>query len=296
MATITERIDTRRLSLDANGQSAGTRSFSILGVQNAAGALVAFNDLAGSKIFPDNPALVFDRVDIEGRNGNSLYIATASYSTFKGGRRQQDPTDAPPVPFFGWAYGKETVKIPLAYQVDITTRAGDEELTKRVWTATTQDITERRIKRTLKVSFRAANTAQLDIIADQDRKVHKIRGIQYLFLGADVSQSATDQTEFVITYSWELDRGTFITPTESTLVAFPGFPLPDPGTGARKMYIVAPDSATQTNSGSIRLRRPYSVLDLVASDEPTQLPRAVEFMPYEIDDDGWRGLPGMVPL
>lgn len=296
MASITEKIDTRSISRDANGQAAGTRTFTVTGVQSAAGAVLAWEDLAGGRVHPDNPFLVFDRVDVVGSNGNTVYTVRASYSTFKGGRRQQDPLEPTAHPFFGWQYAKVDVSIPLAYQIDITTRAGDQENTKTVWTAELKPIAERRVRRTLKVGYTTSNSATLDVIAEQDRKIHRIRGVQYLFMGAEVSQNSTEQTEYVITYTWELDRGTFITPTTSALVAFPGSPLPDPGNGIRNMYIVAADSAIQTTSGAIRIRQPYHTLDMVAARVPTDLPRAVEFLQYETDDEGWQSLPGMVPL
>ncbi len=42
-----------------------------------------------------------DRVNVEGRNGNTLFIVTASYSSFGGFLKRDEPEEAF-VPFFGW--------------------------------------------------------------------------------------------------------------------------------------------------------------------------------------------------
>ena len=111
-----------------------------------------------------------------------------------------------------------------------------------------------------------------------------------------MSQDSNDQTAYTITYSWELDVGTIITPTPSALIAFEDQPLPDPGNGLRNIYILAPSTARQNGPNAIRIRTPYHTLDVVASRNPTTPPRAVELLTYEVDNDGWRSLPGMVAL
>ena len=296
MASIAELIDARKFSRDEEGHIAGTRVFRVLQAQNEQAAKIAFDAMEDARIFPGYPFAVLDRVDIQGTNGNTLYLVNATYSTFRGGRRERDPQAVPAVPFFGWAYAKETVEIPFAYQNTITTRTGDDEVTAVVWDAKTVKVPERRIRRSLKVEYVSPNSAALDIIATQDHNIHTIRGMRYLFLGASVEQDTKDQTRYLITYTWELDRGTTITPTQSTLVVFPDTPLPDPGTGRQYGYICAPREGVVNPSGSVLIRKPYTTMDLVANQNAQAFPEAVLIQQYDEDTTGWQSLPGMVPL
>jgi len=296
MATIAELIDSRKFSRDEEGHIAGTRVFRVLQAQNEQAAKIAFDALEGSNQFPGYPFVVLDRVDIQGTNGNTLYIVNATYTSFRGGRRQRDPDTIPDVPFFGWQYAKETVEIPFAFQKTITTRTGDDEETAVVWDAKTVKVAERRVRRTLKVAYESDQTNSLDVIAEQDHKIHRIRGKDYLFLGADVQQDSKDQTRFLITYTWELDKGTTITPTASTLVVFPDSPIPDPGTGRRYGYICAPREGVVNPNGSVTIRKPYTTMDLIANQNARDIPEAVLIQTFENDPDGWQTLPGMVPL
>lgn len=296
MASIAELIDSRKFSRDEEGHLAGTRVFRVLQAQNEQAAKIAFDALEDSRVFPGYPFAALDRVDIQGTNGNTLYVVTATYTSFRGGRRQRDPDTLPDVPFFGWSYAKETVDVPFAYLKTITTRTGDNEDSAIVWDAKTVKVAERRVRRSLKVSYESDDTSTLDVIAAQDHRIHTIRGTKYLFLGASVEQDSKDQTRFLITYTWELDRGTTITPTESTLVVFPDSPIPDPGTGRQYGYICAPREGIVNANGSITIRKPFTVMDLVANQNARAIPEAVLIQTFENDPDGWRSLPGMVPL
>ena len=293
---IREAIDSRAVSKDANGQKAGARTFLSIGVPNPAAALAEFDALADARVHPDDAGLVFDRVDCRGQNGNTVYVVTATYTTFRGGRRPTEPQATADNPVFGWDYQKVTVEIPVAYQQTITTRSGDRSVTAIVWDAKTVKVAERRIVRSLRVAFETDNSSTLDIIADQDRKLHTIRGREYLFLGASVSQDSKDQRRYLIEYTWELDRGTIIRNTPSTLIIFPDAPIPAPGTGGRLMYILAPADAVVLPSTSVRLRTPYHTLDAIAAADARTPPEAVQILAYDSDPEGWRGLPGMVPL
>jgi len=296
MASIAELIDSRKFSRDEEGHLAGTRVFRVLQAQNEQAAKIAFEAMEDSRIFPGFPGAVLDRVDIQGTNGNTLYLVNATYSSFRGGRRERDPQTLPTEPFFGWSYAKETVDVPFAYRKTITTRTDDDEVTAVVWDAKTVKVAERRVRRSLKVEYISDNTATLDVIAAQDHRVHTIRGTKYLFLGASVEQDTKDQTRFLINYTWELDRGTTVVPTESTLVTFPDTPFPDPGTGRQYGYICAPREGVVNANGSVTIRKPYTVMDLVANQDAQAFPEAVLIQTFEEDADGWRTLPGMVPL
>lgn len=292
---LNEVIDTRQISKDANGQIAGSRTFHAF-VTSPAAALAEFDLDPGTRLYPDNPALVFDRVDVRGTNGNTLYVLTATYSTFRGGRRQQEPETTTDNPFFGWDYQREVVELPSAYRQTLTTRSGDIEETKIVWNVTKAKVDERRVLRTVTVSFITDNASNLDIIADQARKIHKIRGREYLFLGADVSQDPKDQTRYRIKYTWQLDSGTTVRfssgvfavrPQDADLIGPLRFPQP--------VIFLAPEDVDVSGYSAL-IRKPYTIVDVVANPDPTMPPSAVAIYPYDEDPDGWRGLPGMVPL
>ena len=293
MASIAELIDSRKFSRDEEGHIAGTRVFRVLQAQNEQAAKIAFDALEDSRVFPGYPFAAPDPVDIPGTNGNTLNGVPATYTSFRAGRRQRDPDTLPDVPFFGWSYAKETVDVPFAYLKTITTRTGDNEDSAIVWDAKTVKVAERRVRRSLKVSYESDDTSTLDVIAAQDHRIHTIRGTQYLFLGASVEQDSKDQTRFIITYTWELDKGTTITDTQSVRVIFPE---ELPPAGPPRGYICAPRGAVRNANGSLTIREPYTVMDLVANQSANRSPEAVLIQTFENDPDGWRSLPGMVPL
>lgn len=310
MATIAELIDSRKYSRDQNGNEAGSRSFRVLQVQNEAGARDEFFQLADCRIFPGCPGMVLDRVDVEGKNGNTVFVVNATYSTF-GGFRKREEIENGVRPFFSWSYTKETVELPFTFLINVTTSTENQSTTLPVATAKIVKISERRIMRILKTRYQTQNVASLDIIAEQDRKIHRIKGQQYLFMGADVQQDPKDQTSFVITYSWQQDRGTYITAKGNSGVyvsageQFNPVTL-DPQT-QRFGYVIAapienviPGPRTQ---GRFLVRPPYSTLDLVPANisvdfETDKLfpPQAVAIYQYDEDDNGWRSLPGMIEL
>lgn len=306
MASIAELIDSRQYTRDRNGKEAGTRVFRVLQAQNEAGARDEFYALTDYNRFPGaGIGCILDRVNVEGRNGNTLFIVTASYSSFGGFLKRDEPEEAF-VPFFGWGYKKVTVKLPLIYAQEITTSSGESSVTKLVWSAKTIDISESRLIRTLKVRYQTDNSNTLDVIAEQDRKLHLIRGKQYLFTGADVQQDLKDPSVFLITYSWEQDNGTkvVVTPTARGFVAGVGLgssedEKPDKIKGIG--YICGAINGqlfdkVYTFANTVYMRMPYFQIDLVAQATEDGSPRPVPIKIYDEDDDGWQQLPGMVPL
>lgn len=306
MASIAELIDSRQYTRDRNGKEAGTRVFRVLQAQNEAGARDEFYALTDYNRFPGaGVGCILDRVNVEGRNGNTLFIVTASYSSFGGFLKRDEPEEAF-VPFFGWGYKKVTVKLPLIYAQEITTSSGESSVTKLVWSAKTIDISESRLIRTLKVRYQTDNSNTLDVIAEQDRKLHLIRGKQYLFTGADVQQDLKDPSVFLITYSWEQDNGTkvVVTPTARGFVAGVGLgssedEKPDKIKGIG--YICGAINGqlfdkVYTFANTVYMRMPYFQIDLVAQATEDGSPRPVPIKIYDEDDDGWQQLPGMVPL
>ena len=166
MATIAELIDSRQYTRDSNGKEAGTRVFRVLEAQNEAGARDEFYALTDYNRFPGAGfGCVLDRVSVEGRNGNTLFIVTAIYSSFKGFIKRDEPEESFQ-PYFGWGYKKATVTLPFVYQTTLTTSSGELQATKQVWSAKTIDIAEVRIARTLKVRYETDNSNTLDVIAE----------------------------------------------------------------------------------------------------------------------------------
>ena len=309
MASIAELIDSRQYTRDANGKEAATRVFRVLEAQNEAGARDAFYALTDFNRFPGAGfGCVLDRISVEGRNGNTLFIVTASYSSFKGFLKRDEPEESF-VPFFGWGYRKVTIQLPFVYQTTLTTSSGELEASKKVWAAKTIDIAETRLVRTLKVRYQTDNSNTLDVIAEQDRKLHTIRGKQYLFTGADVQQDSKDTNVFIITYNWEQDNGTRFKPSQSVRIYLRGNAGPGQGLSAvaklptndvsylcgfdQNSFVDYSPSALWT---TYLVRPPYMSIDITAPTDDAAFPRPVAINQYDALPDGWQELPGMIPL
>ncbi len=302
MASIAELIDSRQYTIDRNGKEAGTRVFRVLEAQNEVGAKDEFRRLAGFDQFPGaSSGCILDSVSVEGKNGNTLFIVTANYSSFGGFLGRQDDSFEP---YFGWGYRKVTVKLPFLYQGSITTSSGDAEVTKNVWFAKTVDITESRLIRTFKTRFRTNDLSILDVIADQDRKIHFINGKQYLFTGADVQQDTKDPRTYYITYTWELDNGTFAHATSKMKLYIAGdsainqIQLPALGkdVGILCGFRLISSSNTfvsESDEEGTLIRSPYASVDLAGAESESDIPKPTGYLLYDYEDEGWKKLPGI---
>lgn len=306
MASIAELIDSRRYTIDRNGKEAGIRVFRVLEAQNEVGAKDEFRRLVGFDKFPGASAGCFlDSVNVEGKNGNTVFIITANYSSF-GGFLNLIQTEEAFVPFFGWGYKKATVTLPFIYAQDVTTNSGEASVTKTIWNAKTFSVTENRLIRTLKVRYQTDNSNTLDVISEQDRKLHTIRGKQYLFTGADVQQDTKDQSVFLITYTWEQDNGTTVL-TSPKVRGFVG------GMGIGAQLDEKPEKIKGIGyicgaiygqvldlvypfTTPVMMRMPYYQIDLVAQATEDGAPKPVPIRLYDEDADGWQQLPGMIAL
>lgn len=306
MASIAELIDSRQYTRDRNGKEAGTRVFRVLEAQNEAGARDEFYAMTDHNLFPGGGiGCILDRVAVEGRNGNTVFIVTASYSSFGGFLKRDEPEESF-VPFFGWGYKKATVTLPFIYAQDVTTSSGEASVTKTVWAAKTINVFENRLIRTLKVRYQTDNSNTLDVIAEQDRKLHRIRGKLYLFTGADVQQDQKDPSVFLITYSWEQDNGTtvFTTPKVRGFVGgmsvAPGLDEVPEKTKGIGYICGAIDGqlldVVYSFAGDRLMRMPYTQIDLVAQATEDGAPKPVPIRLYSEDELGWQQLPGMIPL
>lgn len=305
MADIQELIDSRQYTVDRNGQEAATRVFRVLQVENEVGAKDEFRRLVDSDSFPGaGRGCILNSVSVEGKNGNTVFIVTANYSSFGGFLRQQESNTF--TPFFGWGYRKVVVKLPLLTRGTITTSSGDSEVTKNVWFAKTVDISESRLIRTYKVQVKTMNTRVLDVIAEQDRKIHNINGQRCLFTGADVQQDSKDPNSFLITYTWELDSGTKAKPSRKMRLFINGSEAlsnqvvvpPNIGndTGILCGFIVgSTQSEIISDSGkeSVLIRSPFTAVDIAGTDDEYKLPTPTGYILYDEDDDGWKRLPGI---
>lgn len=296
MATITEKVDGRKYTRDANGTVAASRTFVCLNAANEHSARVAFEQHPDASQFPGATdfGLVLDRIDIEGRGGGSHYIINATYSTFRGGRRATETTANNNVPFWGWERAKVEVEIPWCWGEKLTGASNDPEDVRVIWRAGVRTITERRVRRTLRVNFVSDDTRTLDVIAEQEDNVHVIRGQRYHFIGADVSQDPKDQTRFVISYTWELDRGTYMPFDGRT--QFIKFTEDRAAVADGVAYIPLPKDAEPDDVGGVLLRFPYYRLDLIARGDPRLAPRCIEWSELYLDPEGWRELPGIPNL
>jgi hypothetical protein len=305
MASIAELIDSRQYTIDRNGKEAGIRVFRVLEAQNEVGAKDEFRRLTGFDKFPGaSSGCILDSVNVEGKNGNTLFIVTANYSSFSGFLRREESEQAFQ-PFFSWGYRKVTVKLPFLYQGEITTSSGEFEITKKVWFAKTVDIVESRLIRTYKTRFQTQNMNDLDVIAEQDRKLHFINGNQYLFTGADVQQDTKDPTVYIITYTWELDKGTkaFATPKMKLYITGENSVTPaevptlrnDIGILCGFKSLASTDQYVSSSSEAVLIRSPYTQVDVTGAESESAIPRPTGYSLYDTADEGWQQLPGIGP-
>jgi len=304
MADIQELIDSRQYTIDRTGKEAGTRVFRVLQVSNEVGAKDEFRRLAGFDQFPGaSSGCILDNVSVEAKNGNTVFIVTANYSSFGGFLGPRNDTSFRP--FMGWGYRKVTVKLPFLYQGTITTSSGETEgVTNLVWFAKTVDIVETRLIRTYKVRYKTRSINDLDVIAEQDRKLHFINGNQYLFNGADVQQDSKDPMVFFITYTWELDKGTFAraSPKMKLYIAgdsainFPTIPSLRQDVGILCGFRSGTSSnqfISETSEHPILIRSPYTAVDLAGAEAALTIPKPTGYLLYDYEDDGWKRLPGI---
>jgi hypothetical protein len=163
--------------------------------------------------------------------------------------------------------------------------------------------------RTLKVRYQTDNSNTLDVIAEQDRKIHTIRGKKYLFTGADVQQDTKDPSVYIINYNWEEDRGTMFAPTTRVHAYVAGDFGPDVGSisvtphiSNEKSYVCGfsyLNNAADFIASSftpVLVRAPYISIDITAPKNEASFPRPVGLKIYDESPLGWQELPGMIPL
>lgn len=307
MATITEKIDGRKLATDLLGDVTGTRVFLVRQAQNVRAAQIAFGTSQDTLVFPDDPRLELVGYDVESVGGSVLYTITARYA-YQGIFAGFD---------LSWSYAKVDAKVPMVAPTFVTTSTGvfarnpdtgqlePEILAVLAYGYENVTIMERRPRRIIRTRVRIGDPLpppapgepaprrldsinELDIIAKQDGKIHLIFGGLWQFIGGDVVPDGRDSNLYTITYTWEFDEGT-----------------PRPPGGA-PLRVVAPNGTTTYSVDGVLLpnedlddqdpdrlwRPPYSVPYIYSSDA-TRRPVYKSINPFGVDEYGWRGLPGM---
>jgi hypothetical protein len=248
--------------------------------------------------YPDDPDLICQNVATRA-NGKGGTIVSASF------------TNAPPSRFhvlsipsplsWGWATRVDKVRIPVN-EMDYILPPGASSLAQmvKVWTLKEIDHLERRQHRPLKINFRmpaGAGTDLFDAIGDQTDKLHKIRGAYYRFTPPENCVRQLNETNWELCYDWERDTGTPF-PTVNSAIGSLG-----------QGVVILPAVDVPSNSGLLRL--PYTVLHPMRPADPRVIvgpppqgadPRdsglfaTVSIYKFQVDDNGWRSLPGVPNL
>jgi hypothetical protein len=270
--TPVEQYRSRVRSKDTASKGTGTRVW-IVQSRSTAAAEDAMMTTAGTMIYPDDPTLVFDRFDYSPLGTANATQVVGSYSTNGAGRFTQRPTKTPDEWYvWGWDQRTATVETYIAVQSTVSASSGSASETVAVWKVEKVPVGETRILRPLKARITVINTLDLDPIAVQRDRIHTIRGYDYRYTGAEVSQ--VDQNTFDVKHNWEQDKGT---------------PVP-----VTAVNVMSPPDAL---NGLIR--NPYSLVRVLPPDNPRVAGGypgdPISIYPYARDPEGWRSLPG-VPL
>lgn len=215
---IREAIDSRRMAVNKDGSSSGEKTYYVLQVADEQGALNALHNFAPAKSYGKMKLL---NTTVEGQNGNTLFVVKCSYGTsdktFLTDFRQKRF-----VPFWGWEQTKEVVQVPYMFRRTFAWPINQNtDAPKNVVTGIgvrMQEVTERRVRRVLTVQGRVNDVTNLDVIAEQTNKLHKIKNRWYRFIGGEVDQDQTDVTMCTLRYVWEVDEGTRIRATSAQRV------------------------------------------------------------------------------
>lgn len=275
MALFTE-VD-RTYNRDASGHRAGTRTWKTT-LASATAALDQFETVQNGRVHPDDPILLFDRVDASPLGIGSGFLVTAYYTTFRGGRFTQRPPRQPgqQTSFRAWGQRDVQIEIPIAVREPRIVGEGGQPVTFLVWVPQVLKVQETNIQRIYRTRLDMSAYDQLDAIAQQKLRIHTIRGVRYQFMGGEVREG--DGTYIDVTYTWELDAGT------PDKIAF------QPGEEAS--VVVLPIRREQGEEPGM-LRKPYSRLKNIPPADPRDdFGYSVRLYQWAEDPDGWKKLPG----
>lgn len=289
-----EQIDGRTYQTDLINRVTGTRSFIVTGVPSITAARFQFGTTADTLTFPDDPRLELVGYDVRSEGGKAAHYITARYEMLSLAAGIE----------LGWSYAKVPVDLPLVVAKYITGSSrpdgGPQANYQLVYGYEKATVVERRPRRTITVKWLASREEggvrvnqldDLDIIAKQDGKIHLIFGSLWQFLGGEAVQDGRDSDRYTITYQWEKDEGTDA-PTDNPQIILKH---PTEQTEHREDAVLR----TYLSNGSEDLFhtwRPAYAVPFVYSPSATERPINRAFYPFEIDEEGWRDLPGMPSL
>jgi hypothetical protein len=272
MATLLiEQVDSRQMTVDqATGRKTIARIFKGPGVRSEEAARAAFY-AEGHEVYPADSTLRLIRVTATPMPSGAGQIVTAEYENKVGSRFSPPPREDPDYYHFGWLTKDIKVKLPFSRRARLIVDEDSPEGVE-VWVLNEIEYVETRIIRPYRVRVRGLGPADLDVIATERRKIHTIRGREYLYLGADVQEVDGDALD--ITHSWEIDNGTPFPQENSEYRIDIEYPIVSPG---------PPEL----------MRLPYTETVAVPPVDPRTEPfGARPFYPYARNPNGWRLLPG----
>lgn len=259
-------------SQDTEGRYDAVRRFEVV-VYDVNEALTTPDLPALGTPHPSRPGLVLDRKQAVQRE-DGVYFVDCLYSNY--GAFTRGTIDRKADDYVRWTYTRKTVaqKIPWASRVEreIPKRNGGSE-TVYVWEAMEpKRVDEIRVLINAEVTVPKLSFSQYMTIINRIGKLHRIGNRQYRFSASD--PTPLTEAKDVLTYTWEIDAGTFApaNPNNQDIT------LPPPLAGYEPLC-----------------RRPYHGLVMLQSGDIQARPLYDNVRMYEEDDDGYIGLPG-IPL
>ena len=248
---------------------------------------------------PDDPNLVINNVSFSPEGRHTAVRASYVPREFQDSEPPENQTD---LEFFKMdvTFKSIDVQIPVFQRVEQQIPDGSGGLVlKRVWKALdTVKVfryaqTVHRITLNAIVQGGAGVITQMNIahaIRTQANKLHRIGGVQYLFLPDSVRRTKIDK--YPITYRWIFDPGVpntlvfddMASPVIGQIGSY-GFPHAD--------KVDFPHPSTDPNIDGYIIP-PYHMMDVALDvDDPEKFPTVVISPAYESDDNGHLTLPGV---
>ena len=281
MATAYERaLSGTSFARDFTGKAQSIRTF-VVDTLDMQAAVTADGVPLPSTQHPLYPTLTLDAIDATPQQDGTC-IVTCRYSNDRRFGSTRTPNkDAPNWYHWGWASRKVMIEIPIAVRaVVLSSDATDTQVEKLVWKIGKKQVSETRIIRPLQVRIKVSSVQDLDIIAKQTDNLHVMPdGRMYHFEGATVTP-VDDNGTYDISYTWELDQGTYTFPKFNT-------------TNARYCLQETDGQVPEDPDAGPIFRDPYTVfLAYQVGDPSVTIPTCVLNQIYPIDAEGWRELPG----
>lgn len=265
---------------DFNGKSQASRTFVVDTLDVEAARLASGVPVPGSQ-HPLYPALTLDAIEVSPQDTGTCLVTCRYSNDRRFGSTRTPNKDAPNWFHWGWASRKTMVEVPIAVRgVVLSSDGTGTQIEKLVWKIGKKQVSETRIVRPLQVRVQVSNVRDLDVIGQQTDRLHVMPdGRRYRFEGGSVSQ-VDDNGTCDISYTWELDLGTY---------NFPQFVTQN----ARYCVQVTGGQSPENPDAGPIYRDPYTVFLAYQIGDPSEtIPNCVLNDIYPTDADGWRLLPG----